>query len=101
MSSTSTAAPESRSPSPLTPEPTDSLDPVTIQSEVDFNSSWYISMHPAKSSVPSWVSDPSVYTTPHKSEDEQMLRLDDLIEQHAYDEYARGRSLSPIYLTIL
>lgn len=58
-------------------------------------------MHPAKSSVPSWVSDPSVYTTPHKSEDEQMLRLDDLIEQHAYDEYARGRSLSPIYLTIL
>ncbi|KAF8973065.1 hypothetical protein BDZ97DRAFT_1779170 [Flammula alnicola] len=86
MSASSTTAPGSRSPSPLTPEPSDSLEPVTIQSELDFSSSWYLSMHPTKMSVPPWASDPSVYTTPHKSEEEHMLRLDDLIEQHAYDD---------------
>ncbi|KDR75153.1 hypothetical protein GALMADRAFT_249088 [Galerina marginata CBS 339.88] len=86
MSSTSTTAQESRSPSPLTPEPSGSPEPVSIQSELDLTSSWYLSMHPAKTPVSSWTSEPSVYTTPHKSEEEQMLRLDELIEQHAYDD---------------
>ncbi|EDR11860.1 uncharacterized protein LACBIDRAFT_313737 [Laccaria bicolor S238N-H82] len=86
MSSSSATAAGSRSPSPLTPEPSDSLDPVAIQSDLDLASSWYLSMHPTKSSLPPWESDPSLYLTPHKSEENQMLCLDELIEQHAYDD---------------
>lgn len=74
----------SRSPSPSTPEPSDPLEAVNIQSELDLSSSWYHSMHPNKM-VP-WASNPSIYNAMHKAEEEQMLRLDDLIEQHAYDE---------------
>ncbi|KAF9478815.1 hypothetical protein BDN70DRAFT_879522 [Pholiota conissans] len=83
--SASTTATTSRSPSPLTPEASDSLEGIVIQSEIDLSSSWY-PMHPTKMTIPPWGSDPSVYTTPHKAEEEQMLRLDDLIEQHAYDD---------------
>jgi hypothetical protein len=89
MSASSTTATGSRSPSPLTPEASDSLEPIAIQSDLDLSSPWYRSMHshPTKMPVLPWPSDPSVYTTPHKSEEEQMLRLEELIERHAYDEY--------------
>ncbi|KAF8904421.1 hypothetical protein CPB84DRAFT_1772998 [Gymnopilus junonius] len=87
MSTTSNTASGSRSPSPLTPEASESPELVTIQSELDLPSSWYpISMHSAKGTVLPWASDPSVYTTPHKAEEEQMLCLDELIERHAYDD---------------
>ncbi|PPQ68038.1 hypothetical protein CVT25_014499 [Psilocybe cyanescens] len=85
MSTTSTTTPGSRSSSPLTPEPSESPEPVTIQGELDLTSSWYLSMQ-AKSTISPWASEPSVYAPPHKSEEEQMLRLDDLIEQHAYED---------------
>lgn len=86
MDSTSSTTQLSRSPSPSTPEPSDVLDPISIQSELDLTSSWYLSgMHTAKDSVSPWVSDP-VYTLQHKTEDDQMLRLDELIEDHAYNE---------------
>ncbi|TFK44341.1 hypothetical protein BDQ12DRAFT_593514 [Crucibulum laeve] len=92
MSSSSTTATGSRSPSPLTPEASDSLDPVAIQCDDDI-SSWY-SMNPAKGPHAQWI-DQSLYMPSHKSEDDQMLRLDELLEQHAYDEYASFTSQSP------
>jgi hypothetical protein len=83
MDSTSSTTQPSRSPSPSTPEPFDALDPITIQSELDLTSSWYLSsMHTTKDNVLPWVLDP----LQHKTEDDQMLPLDELIEQHAYDE---------------
>ena len=85
-----TTATASRSPSPLTPEPSDSLE-VNIQSDFDLSSSWY---HSTK--MPPWASDPSVYSASHKPEEDHMLRLDDLIEQHAYDEYVILLLYSPL-----
>lgn len=88
MDSMSSTTQPSRSPSPSTPEPSeaDALDPITIQSELDPTSSWYLSaMHTTENNIPQWVSDP-LYTLQHKTEDDQMLRLDELIEQHAYDD---------------
>ncbi|KJA27887.1 hypothetical protein HYPSUDRAFT_130659 [Hypholoma sublateritium FD-334 SS-4] len=75
-----TTATTSRSPSPLTPEPSDSLE-VNIQSDLDLSSSWYNS-----TKMPPWASDPLVYSASHKPDEDHMLRLDDLIEQHAYDD---------------
>ena len=83
MDSTSSTTQPSRSPSPSTPEPSGALDPISIRSELDLTSSWYLSgMHTAKDNV---LSDP-VYTPQHKTEDDRMLRLDELIEDHAYEE---------------
>jgi len=45
-------------------------------------------MHPPKSTLPRWVSDLPPFPTPHKAEEENMLHLDELIEQDAYEEYA-------------
>jgi len=84
--SSSSTTQDSRSPSPLTPEASDSIEPVTVHGDQDLLPSWYHSMPSTKTPVSPWPSDPSIYTTPHKSEEENMLRLDDLIEQHAYDE---------------
>jgi hypothetical protein len=47
-------------------------------------------MYPAKTTVPRWAADQAIYTSPHKVEEEQMLRLDELIEKHAYEEYVVG-----------
>lgn len=86
MDSTSSTTQPSRSPSPLTPEPSYALDPISIQSELDLTSSWYLSgMHTTKDNVPPLISNP-LYTSQHKTEDDQMLRLDELIEDHAYEE---------------
>ena len=46
--------------------------------------------------MPPWASDPSVYSASHKPEEDHMLRLDDLIEQHAYDEYVILLLYSPL-----
>ncbi|KAG6881973.1 hypothetical protein C0992_013030, partial [Termitomyces sp. T32_za158] len=84
-SSSSTATTGSRSPSPSTPEAIDSLDSVAVQSDLD---SWYLSaMQQPKpfGAQTSWEMTPSTFLTPRKSEDDPMLRLDELIEQHAYD----------------
>ncbi|PFH46731.1 hypothetical protein AMATHDRAFT_7470 [Amanita thiersii Skay4041] len=95
-SSSSAAAPVSRSPSPHTPEASDSIDPVTIQSDIDINSSWFISSNGATKIHQPW--DESLFfLTPGKSEDDQMLHLDDLIEPHAYhDPSSPGASSSQI-----
>lgn len=83
MDSTSSTTQPSRSPSPSTPESSGALDPISIQSELDLTSSWYLSgMHTTKENVLPLVSD----SGQHKSEDDRMLRLDELIEDHAYEE---------------
>jgi hypothetical protein len=85
MDSTSSTTQPSRSPSPATPEPSGALDPISIRSELDLTSSWYLTgMHTTKDVLP-LVSD-SVYTSQQKTEDDRMLRLDELIEDHAYEE---------------
>ncbi|KAF4621321.1 hypothetical protein D9613_000481 [Agrocybe pediades] len=87
MSVSSSTAQDSRSPSPATPEASDPIDPVAVHGDTDLAPSWYHPMPPEKTHVTPWPSDPSIYTTPHKSEEEEsMLRLDDLIEEHAYDD---------------
>ncbi|KAF9010577.1 hypothetical protein BDQ17DRAFT_1346462 [Cyathus striatus] len=79
--SSSSPATDSRSPSPLTPEPSDALHPVAVQGDdLPVPSSWYLAMHPSH-----WT-DQSSCDSPHKVEDNQMLRLDDLLEQHAYED---------------
>ncbi|KAJ6499027.1 hypothetical protein C8R45DRAFT_980751 [Mycena sanguinolenta] len=92
-SSSSTATSTSRSSSPHTPEPSDSLDPVVIQGDFDINA-WYQS-DPENLLSPqsSWQLDPSLQMTSAKcEEEEQILHLDDLIQQNAYDD-----SPSPIF----
>jgi hypothetical protein len=86
MDSTSSTTQPSRSSSPSTPESSNALNLITIQSELDLTSSWHLSgMHTIKDNIPPCVSDP-VYTSQHKTEDNQMLRLDELIEDYAYEE---------------
>lgn len=92
MASSAVAADNSsRSPSPLTPEGTEFIDPIAIQSDLDLNS-WYQSMDPNKPQA-SWLIEPTLYSPSKKLEDDQMLRLDDIIEQHAYDEYVLSFSI--------
>lgn len=80
----------SRSPSPVTPEPSDSLESVAVRGDFDHLNSWYLpTMHQLKStdSQSLWDIDSTDLIPPTKTEDHQMLHLDDLIEQHAYEEY--------------
>ncbi|KAG5638454.1 hypothetical protein H0H81_012519 [Sphagnurus paluster] len=79
----------SRSPSPATPEAFDLIEPIAIQSDLDLANSWYMSsMHRHKQldAHTSWDMNTSDFVTPRKSEDDAMLHLDELIEQHAYDD---------------
>lgn len=97
MSSSSATAADSRSPSPHTPDPSDSSQPVVVQADIDAAASWFIPMHHSQSKQPPWGSASAVFP-PHKLEDDQILRIDDLLEQHAFDEYASSyRSLSPVF----
>ncbi|KAG6860764.1 hypothetical protein C0995_007796 [Termitomyces sp. Mi166 len=80
--SSSATTTDSRSPSPSTPEAIDSLDPA-IQSQSDLDS-WY-QPKPLGAQTP-WEMTIPDFLTSRKSEDDQMLRLDELIEQHAYDD---------------
>ncbi|KAJ3749010.1 hypothetical protein DFH05DRAFT_1475162 [Lentinula detonsa] len=79
MSSSST----SRSPSPHTPSP-GPVDQVAVQTDLD-RPSWYHN----SPEEPSWTSN-------HKSEDTNMLQLDDLIQQHAYEDVDITQSPKPV-----
>ncbi|KAJ6625880.1 hypothetical protein B0H10DRAFT_2001193 [Mycena sp. CBHHK59/15] len=98
MSSSSSAATgtDSRSSSPHTPEPPDSLDPVAVQSDFDLGS-WYQSdSDKLLSPRPSWQLDAILQASLHKyEEDEQILHLDDLIQQNAYDDSPSSLFNSP------
>ena len=79
---------DSRSSSPETPETSDAPNNVTIHHSPP---SWYIAKDVSAISV--WDGDPF-----QKPDDEHMLKLDDIIQEHAYDEYAHPCvSLSPAY----
>ncbi|KAJ7282910.1 hypothetical protein C8J57DRAFT_1173036 [Mycena rebaudengoi] len=90
MSSSSSAATgsDSRSSSPHTPEPSDPLDSVAIHSDFDVGP-WYRSSGELLTPEPSWQLDHTLQMNPQKYEEvDQILHLDDLIQQHAYDECA-------------
>ncbi|KAJ7141458.1 hypothetical protein C8R44DRAFT_659204 [Mycena epipterygia] len=99
MSSSSSAATgnDSRSSSPPhTPEASDSRDPVAIHSDFDIGS-WYRSdAENLLSPQSSWQLDPVLQINPHKyEEDDQILHLDDLIQQNAYDDSPSSLFNSP------
>ncbi|KAF8123646.1 hypothetical protein EV363DRAFT_1547406 [Boletus edulis] len=73
---------ESRSSSPKTPETSDVPHTVTIRGELP---SWYSPLPIAKgaSAITVWDGDP--FRTP---DDERMLQLDDIIQEHVYDDSA-------------
>lgn len=76
MSSSSTTA-CSRSPSPATPESSDSLEPALNQDDL---SAWCQSLSPT---------DYPMSAEPHmgmKNEDERILDLEDLLQEGSYDE---------------
>ncbi|KAK0225863.1 hypothetical protein IW262DRAFT_1358260 [Armillaria fumosa] len=83
-SSSSTTQNGSRSPSPHTPDSSDSLEHVAHH---DLGlSSWYNTEHDKSAYLQSlWETDPMFHGQP-KCEDDNMLQLDDLIESHAYDD---------------
>ncbi|KAJ7747252.1 hypothetical protein B0H16DRAFT_1320496 [Mycena metata] len=97
MSSSSAATGTgSRSSSPHTPEPSDSLDPVVVQSDFDFGA-WYQSdTENLLSPQSSWQLDPALQMSATKCEEsEQILHLDDLIQQNAYDDSPSSLFNSP------
>ncbi|KAF5380460.1 hypothetical protein D9615_004629 [Tricholomella constricta] len=97
-SSSSATATTSRSPSPATPEAFDSLDSIAIHSDLDLSSSWYLpsmQQHKPLGAHAAWDMNTSDFVTSRKSEDDQMLHLDELIEQHAYDDSPASTFGSP------
>jgi uncharacterized protein len=84
MSSSSATAPGSRSSSPATPEASDCLEPVAVHHDSEV-SSWYHAVQSDKV-LSSWDTDAPFELGLGKGDREDMLRLDDLIEEHAYDE---------------
>jgi len=83
---------DSRSSSPATPENSDVSHPVAIHHCHDL-STWYQSIRPKKaiSDIGVWESE-AVRSVMNKPDSERMLQLDDLIDEHAYDEYVILRS---------
>ena len=88
-SSSPTTTSGSRSPSPRTPQSSPFAESAAFQADFDPTAAWFIAMHRPKS-------DTSLFVQPHKFDDEQMLQIDDLLEQHAFDEYAIT-SRNPLY----
>ena len=81
MSSSSATASESRSPSPRTPAPSSAHDTATaVPSEF-----WFASPKLQMSEMP-WAGADGVLAYPQKVDDQSMLRLDELLEENAYDE---------------
>ncbi|KAL1680354.1 hypothetical protein EV122DRAFT_262382 [Schizophyllum commune] len=81
MSSSSATASESRSPSPRTPAPSAAHDIATaVPSEF-----WFASPKLRMSEMP-WTGADGVLAYPQKVDDQSMLRLDELLEENAYDE---------------
>jgi hypothetical protein len=98
MSSSSATATASRSPSPLTPESSDSLEQVAVHNDFEL-SSWYHSLRNGKSftNQAPWDSPLPTYSDPAKTSDEHMLCFNDLIDEHAYDEYAHSQCLTLLF----
>ncbi|KAF8554201.1 hypothetical protein OG21DRAFT_1509215 [Imleria badia] len=73
---------DSRSSSPETPETSDVPNNVAIHGELP---SWYSTLPLAKdvSAITAWDGEPF-----HKPDDDRMLQLDDIIQEHAYDDSA-------------
>lgn len=90
--SSSSVAAGSRSSSPATPESSDCLDSIPINSGIVDINLWY---YPAKSMLghyPPCDPDSAPSLNPPLKTEQQMLRLNDLIEEHAYDEYVYPRA---------
>ncbi|KAA1476073.1 hypothetical protein DENSPDRAFT_842962 [Dentipellis sp. KUC8613] len=89
MSSSSATATASRSPSPVTPatpDSSDNLDTVAIPNSVDL-SSWYNTLpssKPAPETAGFW--EPSTEQVVSKEEDFNILSLDELIQDYAYED---------------
>jgi len=90
MSSSSATATASRSPSPATPETSD-CSSIAIQNGFEL-SPWYHSLHPEKSDI-AWDHDGAPHIAVEKGEEQPMLQFDDLIEEHAYDEYVSSPNI--------
>ncbi|KAG2361423.1 hypothetical protein BDR07DRAFT_1409704 [Suillus spraguei] len=88
MSTTAITAMDSRSSSPTTPESSDGHHPVTLHHDHNL-SAWYNSIRPRKtfSEIGIWDNE-SMRNVMNKSDNERMLQLDDLIDEHAYEDSA-------------
>ncbi|KAG0698126.1 hypothetical protein DFH29DRAFT_984006 [Suillus ampliporus] len=88
MSTTTITTMDSRSSSPATPESSDGHHPVTLHHDHDL-SAWYNSIRPRKtiSEIGVWDNE-SMYSVTNKPDNENMLQLDDLIDEHAYEDSA-------------
>ncbi|KAG1746129.1 hypothetical protein EDB19DRAFT_378703 [Suillus lakei] len=86
MSTTAVTAMDSRSSSPATPESSDGHHPVTLHHDHNL-SAWYNSIRPRKtmSEIGAWDNE-SMRNVMNKPENERMLQLDDLIDEHAYED---------------
>ncbi|KAF9227355.1 hypothetical protein BS17DRAFT_747806 [Gyrodon lividus] len=86
MSTTTAATMDSRSSSPETPETSDGPHNVAIHNDRELPT-WYHASRPGKniSVIGAWDGD-APFVTLQKPEVERMLQLDDLIEEHAYDD---------------
>ena len=89
-SSSSQAASTSRSPSPATPSTPDSSDNVQVgpfRSTIDL-STWYKTLEPLSPSTTYWDENSPRFSNMTKDDGANILSLDDLIQDYAYDEYA-------------
>ncbi|KAF9241585.1 hypothetical protein BU15DRAFT_87168 [Melanogaster broomeanus] len=96
MSSTTSVTMDSRSSSPETPETSDGPHIVAIHHELP---PWYHALRPGKnmSVTAAWDGDTPLLPL-QKPEEERMLQLDDLIQEHAYDDSAcLGSESSPFF----
>jgi uncharacterized protein len=76
-----------RSPSPRTPEPFEYTDAAAIQSDPGLSALWYMSAAAkATTTQQPWGIESPFYSSQGKGEDDNMLQLDELLEQDAYDE---------------
>lgn len=76
-----------RSPSPHTPEPLEYTDAVAIQSDPGLSALWYMSAAAKASTTQQpWGLESPFCSSQGKGEDDNMLQLDELLEQDAYDE---------------
>ncbi|KAF7428296.1 SPT3 Dosage dependent suppressor of Ty-induced promoter mutations-like protein [Pleurotus ostreatus] len=86
MASFSNAVPSSsRSPSPHTPEASDNVDPIVLQNDLDL-ASWFSNGKGISVGSEFDVNMNAINDTNTKHEDDAMLRLDDLLERHAFEE---------------
>ncbi|KAG1731495.1 uncharacterized protein EDB91DRAFT_721132 [Suillus paluster] len=85
----STTVMDSRSSSPATPESSDGTHPVVLHHDHDLLSAWYHSIRPRKtiSEIGVWDNE-SLHSVTNKPDNENMLQLDDLIDEHAYEDSA-------------